>query len=256
MERKITIEEDKIYREDYQMRMLQSNRIEGLLDIRGRGVDGKSCYDYDVSGKVSVKALYEKNEIGAEDIRNFLKRLLTVADETEKYLLDIHRLLLEPEYIYYEDGKYYFCYYPPGTGSLWTNFHTLTEYFVKRANYKDQTCVQMVFLLHKETMEENYSLERLAAKCLGQTGQEEQTEQKKKEAGNLAGMIQEYKDMEEYESVDYIREKDDWITGREMGSAVMEEADHMWSPVRRFLNRRKKPKWGDWDGLYIEEEEL
>jgi len=26
--------------------------------------------------------------------------------------------------------------------------------------------------------------------------------------------------------------------------------------MKRFLHRRRKPKWGDWDGLYIEEEDL
>ena len=34
------------------------------------------------------------------------------------------------------------------------------------------------------------------------------------------------------------------------------QTENMWTPVKRLLNRRKKPKWGDWDGLYIEEEEL
>ena len=40
MERKITIEEKERYQEDYQMRMLKVNRPEGLLRVRGRGVDG------------------------------------------------------------------------------------------------------------------------------------------------------------------------------------------------------------------------
>ena len=51
MERKITIEESVIYKEDYQMRMLQANELDGILTVRGRGIDGCSYYDYDVSGK-------------------------------------------------------------------------------------------------------------------------------------------------------------------------------------------------------------
>ena len=57
MERKITIEEEAIYAEDYQNRMLEENEIPELLKMNGRGMDDKSCYDYDVSGKVSMKAL-------------------------------------------------------------------------------------------------------------------------------------------------------------------------------------------------------
>ncbi len=37
MERKITIEEASIYREDYQMKMLMTNEIEGILSVKGRG---------------------------------------------------------------------------------------------------------------------------------------------------------------------------------------------------------------------------
>ncbi len=29
-----------------------------------------------------------------------------------------------------------------------------------------------------------------------------------------------------------------------------------WTPVKHLLGKRRKPKWGDWDGLHIEEEEL
>ena len=48
----------------------------------------------------------------------------------------------------------------------------------------------------------------------------------------------------------------DWITEQELGSAVMRESDHLWKPVKKLLNKRRKSKWGDWDGLHIEEEDL
>lgn len=68
MERRITVEEASIYEEDYQMRMLEANDIEGILKVRGRGMNGNSCYDYDVSGKISMKALYERNEVVSSNL--------------------------------------------------------------------------------------------------------------------------------------------------------------------------------------------
>ena len=106
MERKITIEEEGIYLEDYQMRMLKANEIEGLLPIRGRGIDGASFYDYHVTGKVSIQAMYERAKISGDDLKLFLKRLLSVIRETEKYLLNIHCLLLKPEYIFYGEEQF------------------------------------------------------------------------------------------------------------------------------------------------------
>ena len=138
MERKITIEESVPYTEDYQNKMLEENQVEGLLEMHGRGMDDKSCYDYDVSGKVSMKALYEKHTMSGEEIKILLKSILRVVKEVERYLLNVNCILMDPEYIFYTEEKYYFCYYPPKEKSLWEGFHHLSEYLVKCADYQDK----------------------------------------------------------------------------------------------------------------------
>lgn len=92
MERKITIEEHVLYKEDYQMKMLKANSPEGFLHVGGRGVNGSSYYDYDVSGKVSMQAMYARAKLKAEDIRHFIEQLGNVLKEAERYLLDIYSL--------------------------------------------------------------------------------------------------------------------------------------------------------------------
>lgn len=235
MERKITIEEAGLYRDDYQMKMLSRNQIEGLLSVKGRGIDGNSFYDYNVSGKVSMQAMYEKGKISGEDLKLFLRQLLAVIRETEKYLLNIHCILLDPEYIFYEEEKFYFCYYPAEKRELWERFHELTEYFVKKTDYEDKESVRITFALHKETMEENYSLEKIILQYAKENEEDEQ----------------ETESTLEYDTSSY-----DWIRNQHQGELIMEEMDQMWKPVKKFLNRHKKSKWGDWDGLYIEEEEF
>ena len=273
MERKITIEEEAVYQEDYQMRMLKVNEIEGLLPVKGRGIDGSSFYDYNVSGKISMQALYERNKMGGEDMRLFLRQLLAVIQETENYLLNIHCILLEPEYIFYEEGRFYFCYYPRIEQDLWEEFHKLTEYFVKRADYKDKEGVRIVFLLHKETMAENYSLEKVIKECMRKEEEKEQGEGEEEKGKGIR--VQKLYDEEEEETkakvydfegrsrknpgmdeAGYDTSEHDWIRKQHYGSLIMEETENLWTPMKRLLNRRKKPKWGDWDGLYIEEEEL
>lgn len=234
MERKITIEESQIYREDYQMKMLYMNDIAGILPVKGRGIDGTSFYDYNVSGKVSMQAMYERSKFSGKDLRLFLNQFLLVMKEIEKYLLNIHCILLEPEYIFCEEEKFYFCYYPLAHQDIWEKFHQLTEYFVKKTDYEDRESVRLTFALHKETMEENYSLEKIIKTC---------TEEKEE-------VNHEEKKME------YDTSFHDWMKEQHHGELIMEESDHMWFPVKKFLGRHKKPKWGDWDGLYIEEEEL
>lgn len=245
MERRITIEESVLYKEDYQMRMLARNQIEGLLPVKGRGLNESSCYDYDVSGKISIKAMYERSKIGLEDIKMFLLQFKNVVKEVERHLLNVNCILLNPEYIFYEDGKYYFCYYPVSQGNLWQEFHLLTEYFVKHADYEDKECVQITFLLHKETMEDNYSLEKLIERCM-----------KVEVVPDKKISKVEYTEEEMLPVISYDTSEHDWIAGQHRGSSILKETDNMWAPVKRFLTKHKKAKWGDWDGLYVEEEEI
>ncbi len=246
MERKITIEEDIFYKEDYQIRMLKANNLNGILKMGGRGVNEKSYYDYDVSGKISMQAMFERSKINVKDIKMFLRDFRSVVKEAETFLLNIHCILLKPEYIFYEDGRYFFCYYPLAKQELWEEFHILTEYFVKQADYQDQECIRMVFLLHKKTMDENYSLEKLAAECLQNLQKDEHITE------NYENRVS---DKGEEELEDDLRGRD-WITEQEIGSGMMRESDTVWTPVKRILNKRRKSKWGDWDGLHIEEEDF
>ena len=102
MERRITIEESVLYKEDYQIRMLEENQIEGILPVKGRGRNGCSFYDYDVSGKISMKAMYERSKISSQDMKKFLSQLKQVIYSVERHLLNKQCILLRPEYIFYE----------------------------------------------------------------------------------------------------------------------------------------------------------
>ena len=102
----------------------------------------------------------------------------------------------------------------------------------------------MAFALHKGVLEENYSLEKLAETCMEAA-----------KASTFEEWKQEKEQPEEVAPI-YDRKEHDWIAEQEMAGTIMEETENLWTPVKRFLNRHRKPKWGDFDGLYIEEEEL
>ncbi len=236
----LTIETDGLYIEDYQIRMLRDNNIQNLLEVKGRGIDRTSIYEYDISGKTSLKSLYSNNKMGSEEMKKFLYQISGLVDNMAEYLLDENRLLLNPEYIFYEDGKYYFCYYPPKEGDIWNDFHRLMDFFVQWTDYQDTDSIRTAFMLHKETMEENYSLKRIMESLQEETGEDLEIKETLNDISETT-----------YETAEH-----DWITSQEMGSKILKETDNLWTPVRRFLQKHKKPKWGDWDGIYIEEEDL
>ncbi|MCQ2507539.1 MAG: DUF6382 domain-containing protein [Dorea sp.] len=232
MERKIRIEDQKIYHEDYQLRMIHENAPWGLLPVTCHIQEETSIFDYNVTGKSSMKAIYEKNEIGWKELISFLEQLLLLLREMEKYLLDIHCILLKPEYIFYEEERYYFCYYPCAEQNFWEEFLTLTQYFVKKADFKDELCAKIVCILNTGAMEENYSLEKLLAECKAE-------EKKAMERDSLYVLKTTIKKDDMFcEDRNYLQLDDD---EEEKGE---KEGASFWS---RVFGRKKKSRWGDWE---------
>lgn len=242
MERRISIREKGYYEEDYQMRMLRINPTEYLLRVMGRGIDDSSCYEYEVSGKVSMSAMFERGNMRGRDVELLMDSIREAIRETERHLLNIHCLLLQPEYIFYEEKKFYFCYFPPSKENIWEGIHRLTEYLVKHIDYDDPAGVEGVFFLHKKTMEENYSLEKISReyKTLLSGRLREQKE------AMVAGTEEKEK---ETETVCWEK----WEEEGEMEPTLIREAKQFWEPVKNLLKRRKKKKWGDWEGFSREE---
>lgn len=234
-----------LYAEDYQIRMIQENQIRGLIPVKVLGEGENTIYEYDITGLVSLKKYYSEKKITREEMHSFLKQIQEVMDTAEAYLLNPNRLLLETEYIFSEDGEYSFCYLPQGEEDSGRSFHRLMDEFVQWTDYQDISSVKTAFFLHKETMKDNYSLKRVVEKLEILEKEKEECTEKCNEECKTTEM-----------TLDTDRIQHDWIAHQETGSRILKETDNLWNPVKRLLQRHKRPKWGEWDGIYIDEEDL
>ena len=241
----LKIEIQQPYAENYQLRMLQENVIEGILEVHGHAEEGNQIYEYDVSGKNTLNYRYSKKKINSKEMKRFLEAVVTIMEELTNHLLNPNSLLLDPEYIYIEKGKYYFCYVPNWEEDIGVAFHKLMDSFVQWTDYQDVPSVKLAFLLHKETMESNYSLKKILEKIKEMDFQKEKVKTYKPKIEPEFPVIDDYDDAAH-----------DWITHQELGGKILRETDNMWTPVKRFLQKHKRPKWGEWDGIYIDEDEL
>lgn len=98
----------------YQYRMLEMNRIEGILPCGLRHIDGESFLYYETTGKQSLSALYEGRGIPGAELFSLLEALGDVSGTLSEYLLDEQHLVLTADQIFYDlsSGKYCFTYYP------------------------------------------------------------------------------------------------------------------------------------------------
>ena len=243
----MVIKKEGVYQEDYQIRMLRENHLKGMLAVRGWGIDDMSVCEYDISGKKSLEKAYERKGIKSEEMKKLLKAILNIIEEVDKYLLNANCLLLDPAYIFKEKEEFLFCFCPLSEKDIRDSFHELTEFFVQHTDYQDVDSVKLSFFLHKETMEENYSLGKILEKL----------EQEEKENSDRTAEVSRKKNMDIlFQNTTYESSEHDWIACQEMGSNILKETDNLWTPVKRFLKKHQKPKWGDFDGLYIDDEEF
>ena len=225
------LELEQLYEEDYQMRMLQSNMIPGLLQVCGQGENEKSIYRYEISGKYSVKVLGEKEKIGYQWIESFMKQLVKVLYDVNNYFLDVNCLSLDQANIYRQNEQFYFCYCPAFRGNIWEEFHALTEYFVREADYDDKEGIYLAYELHKASMEGNYNIEQSLEMIL-----------EKKEM-EIEKMRPERKE-ESYElEEDMIL--DDWAGERETRGHVLRDREGVWGYLSRRIRKKNKELWED-----------
>ena len=213
----LILEGEENLEDDFQSYMLQANEIPGILKTSVKYMDNKSHYYYDISGKLSLQSIYEKEKLNKEQIKRLVDEILQAMKEVQKYMLDGEGILLEPEYIFCEDESYYFCYYPQCEQELTKEFHRLTEFFVREVDYKDKEGVHLAYTLHKETMAEHYSIEKIMEKVFE----------------------------EEVSIVSYEERMEEQC----MENIAIAERKELWEPVKRLLEKTKKEKWGRWEGL-------
>ena len=231
----LVLESEGCYEEDFQVWMLRENEIPGLLKIQMKYVDEMTQYHYDISGKVSLKTMFEKHKLQCKEIRGIVNDLLETMQEMKKYMLDSSKLIIDPEFIFFEKEQYYFCYHPSSDDKLAEKFHHLTECFVREVDYQDDEGVYMAYMLHKATMEEHYSVEKIMQDSLA----------RKEETRIPVSRPVRY---------DEIIEKK--LEEPDMDIDAVAEKNEFWEPIRKLLARKKKEKWGYWDEIHIEEDDL
>ena len=157
----LILESNACHQEDYQTIMLRENDIPGILKTDIRNLDNQSYYYYDISGKISLQACYEQGMMRYAEMKQLVEDLLLAIKNLENYMLDGNGILLDPKLIFSDRSRYYFCYYPFSEEPAKEAFHKLTEFFVMKADERDEKGIRFAYTFHKGTMDAHYSIEEI-----------------------------------------------------------------------------------------------
>lgn len=142
----------------YRFKMLEKNKIPGVLSCKERMEDGKSYLYVDISGKRSLLEEYKDKELQLEDMVCFFQEMTSVLEEIRPYLFHESMVNLNPEYIFKdleEQGLYVLIL--PWLQEEKTS-HKLAEFFLEKINHKDENGVNAAYHFYRQQSQSQFSL--------------------------------------------------------------------------------------------------
>ncbi len=147
----------------YQIRMLQTNSISGILECRMNKMDNCTLFYYDITSRQALNSLYDHQQVGCGFLRMLFQQLMKVLEELGSYLLDPDGLILAPNTVYLtaEPLQFSFCYLPGEKHSVNDQMRELMEYFLPRLNHQEPETVVLGYGLYKTISDPECSLEQI-----------------------------------------------------------------------------------------------
>ena len=148
---------------DFRTRMLLENKIPGLLPVTHRLVNGESRYYYEINSLQSLDRLYDKNEIGYEELKALLSGCVSLFDRLEEYLLDGTQIIMKPELIYINIEKMepQFVCYPDYEGDVRLAFMEFVDELLTKIDHTDECAVMLGYQVYRYTRNPNYVISEI-----------------------------------------------------------------------------------------------
>lgn len=270
---RLIVEYEEEYEEDFQIAMLRKNKIPHLLKMEVDGIGRKTRFSYQAEGMTSMAVRFEKRSIKEADLREFLMQYEEVKEAVRDHMLMTEFLWLDPTYIYYRDGIYWFAYLPVLKTGEREQFHKFTNFLVRKIDYRDVECIQLAHQLNRESMEETFSLsdcleryDRLETRenwvvreetpVFGSVKESVKDMSSREHAKKYAGEFHDGSDTKQqewYERETYGEKPDgkEANTESNMEEEMMREGRFL-DPFHKTWSRIRKRRWGRWQDLILE----
>ncbi len=144
--------------QSYSFKMLENNKIKGVLPCKIRMEDGKGYLYNDITNKRSLTEIYKDKEMQLEDMLYIFQHLLTITDEVKNFLLTEKMICFLPQYIYQEEEEesLYILILPWQEEA--PKFQNLAEFFLEKINHRDEHGVNAAYHFYRQQSKNPFSL--------------------------------------------------------------------------------------------------
>lgn len=153
--------------DNYTVRMLNGNQIQGLLRFQDKRINGDVWYYYDITSKQPLSRMLEHRTITGTELNTLIAELLYTLKRMERFLLDEGQLCLQPEYLYIDPDSFKgsLCLIPGSHREFAAEFCELSQYLLDHVNQNDGEAVILAFSVFRECRKLNFSIEDIE-RCL------------------------------------------------------------------------------------------
>lgn len=158
----LVIEGEGLQEQTYEKRMLLRQKIKYIFPCTIRIINGKENYYYEITSKVSMINLFQSKEMAEENIRNLFLDLQRAQNELTSYWLDESKIVLSPQYIFYnyETNHYDFLYYPMYQTSD-NMYSELLDYLLEVMESSNKAFVEKIYNIYEEAEGGTLSIDRI-----------------------------------------------------------------------------------------------
>lgn len=148
---------------DYKTRMIEANRIPGLLPVEIREEDDSIKLYYDIASKETFNSVANSRTLQLDDIRNLVFSVNRTLKNLDDYLLDADDLIMDREYLYVSGDKLepVFCYCSGSHGDFKTGFSALLQELLGLVDSSDRSAVVLAYGLYQASIRPSYCIEDL-----------------------------------------------------------------------------------------------
>lgn len=147
-------------RENYQMKMLTSNKIDGILKCSIRDINGAVYFYYDITSKVSLENLFKHKPLSYEQVRELFMQLDIIYRNLGRFFMDEKGLIMRPDCIYYDlsDKKYFGLYYPDRESGIENPHEELMDFLLGHIDTENQKLVDNMYQIYEMSESQSFML--------------------------------------------------------------------------------------------------
>ena len=142
----------------YSFKMIEKNRLKGVLASKTRMEDGKGYLYLEVGNRRSLVDIYKDNEMDLEEMTRIFQGLLPILEELRNYLLSEKMILWDPEYIFEEEEEDGYSIVILPWQDERPNYRKMAEFFLEKINHKDENGVNAAYHFYRQQGQGTFSL--------------------------------------------------------------------------------------------------